>query len=158
MQPCGLSILCSPVLHYLLEFSQTHIHWLGYVIQPSHPLSPPSPPVLNLSQHKVFSNELALQFKWPKYWSLSFIISPSKEYSELISFRIDWFDLLVLQVTLKGLLQHCNSKAPILWFSAFFMVQLSHTYMATGNTKGLIIWTFVSKVMSFLSHMLSRLS
>ena len=111
-----------------------------------------------LSQHNVFSNELALQFKWPKYWSLSFIISPSKEYSELISFRIDWFDLLVLQVTLKGLLQHCNSKAPILWFSAFFMVQLSHTYMATGNTKGLIIWTFVSKVMSFLSHMLSRLS
>ena len=107
---------------------------------------------------RVFSNESVLHIRWPKYWSLSFIISPSKEYSELISFRIDWFDLLVLQVTLKGLLQHCNSKAPILWFSAFFMVQLSHTYMATGNTKGLIIWTFVSKVMSFLSHMLSRLS
>ena len=146
--PVDCSILCFPVLHYLLEFSHTHIHWLGDVIQPSHPLSPPSPPVLNHSQHKVFSNELTLQFRCPKYWSLSFIISSSNEYSELISFRIDWLDL-VLQGTIKGLLQHYSSKALILWFSAFFMVQLSHTYMATGNTKGLTIWTFVSEVITF---------
>ena len=95
-----------------------------------------------------FSNELALRIRWPKYWSFGFSISPSNEYSGLISFRMDWFDLLAVQGTLKSLLQHHSSKASILWCSAFFMVQLSHPYMTTGKTIALIRWTFVSKVMS----------
>ena len=103
---------------------------------------------------RVFSNELALSIRWPKYWSLSF--SPSNEYSELISFRIDWFDLLAVQGTLKSLLQHNSSKALILRSSAFFMVQLSHPFMITGKTVALTIWTFVGKVMSLLFNTLSR--
>ena len=99
---------------------------------------------------RVFSNKSALRMRWPKYWSFSFSISPSNEYSELISFRIDWFDLLAVQGTLKSLLQHHSSKASILWRSAFFMVQLSHLYMTTGKTIALTIWTFVGKVMVFL--------
>ena len=122
-----------PVLHYLLEFAQTHVHWVSVTNQPSHPLSPPSPPALNLSLHRVFSNESALHIRWPKYWSFSFSISPSNEYSGLIFFRIDWFDLLAVQETLKSLLQHHNSKTSILWLSAFFMVQLLHLYMTTGK-------------------------
>ena len=98
-----------PVLQCLLEFAQTHVHRVGDAIQPSHPLSPPSPPVLNLSQHQVFSNESVLRIRWPKYWSFSFSISPSIEYSGLISFRIDWFDLTV-QETLKTLLQPHSLK------------------------------------------------
>ena len=105
---------------------------------------------------RVFSNKSALHIKWPKYWSFSFNISPSNEYSELISFRIDWFDLYTVQGTLKSLLQHHSSKASILWCSAFFMVQLSYLYMATGKTTALTRWTFVSKVMSLLFNMLSR--
>ena len=101
-----------------------------------------------------FSNELALCIRWPKYWSFSF--SPSNEYSGLISFRIDWFDLLAVQWTLKSLLQHHSSKASILQHSAFFMVQLSHPYMTTRKAIALIIWTFVGRVMSLLSNMLSR--
>ena len=98
---------------------------------------------------RVFSNELALCIWWPKYWSFSFSISPSNEYSGLISFKIDWFDLLAVQGTLKNVLQHHNSKASILWLSAFFMVQLSHAYMTTGKTiKALTRWTFFSKVVS----------
>ena len=97
---------------------------------------------------KVFSNESALCIRWPKYWSFSFSISPSNEYSGLISFRIDWFDLLAVQGTLKSLLQHHNSKASILRHSAFFMVQLSHPYMTTGKTKAVIRRTLVGKVMS----------
>ena len=93
---------------------------------------------------------------WPKYWSFSFNISPSNEYSGLISFRIDWLDLLAVQGTLKSLLQHHNSKASILWCSAFFMVQLSHPYMTTGKTIALTIWTFVGKVMSLLFNMQFR--
>ena len=105
----------------------------------------------------VFSNESALRIRWPKYWSFSFSISPSNEYSELISFRIDWFDLLAVQGTLKGLFQHHSSKVSILQLSVFFMIQLLHPYMITGKTVALTRWTFVGKVMSLLFNMLSRL-
>ena len=103
---------------------------------------------------KVFSNELALHIRWPKYWSFS--ISPSNDYSGLISFRIDWFDLLVVQKTLKSLLHHRSSKASSLWDSDFFMVQLSHPYMTTRKTIVLTIWIFVGKIMSLLFNMVSR--
>ena len=106
---------------------------------------------------KVFSNELAVRIRWPKYWSFSFSISPFNEYSGLISFRMDWFDLLAVQGTLKSLLQHHSSKASILHHSAFFLVQLSHPYMTTGKTIALTRRTFVGKVMSLLLNMLSRL-
>ena len=106
---------------------------------------------------RVFSSESALHITWPKYWSFSFSISPSNEYSGLISFRIDWFVLLAVQETLKSLLQHHSSKASILRCSAFFIVQLSHPYMTTGKTIALIRQTFVGKVMSLLFNMLSRL-
>ena len=105
---------------------------------------------------RIFSNESTLQIRWPKNWSFNFSISPSNEYSGLISFRIDWLDLLAVQGTLKSLLQHHNPIASILRCSAFFMVQLSLLYMTTGKTIALIIWTFVSKVMSLLFNMLSR--
>ena len=104
---------------------------------------------------RVFSNESVLPIRWPKYWSFSFSISPSNEYSELISFRMDWLDLLAVQGTLKSFLQHHSSKASILWCSAFFIVQLLHPYMTTGKTKALTRWTFVGKVMSLLFNMLS---
>ena len=106
---------------------------------------------------KVFSNESVLHIRWPKYWSFSFSISPSSEYSGLISFRMDWLDLLAVQGTLKSLLQHYSSKASILRCSAFFIVQLSHPYTTTGKTIALTRQTFVGKVMSLLSNMLSRL-
>ena len=106
---------------------------------------------------RVFSNESALHLRWPKYWSSSFNISPSNEYSGLISFRMDWLDLLAVQETLKSLLQHHSSKASILWRLAFFIVQLSHPYMTTGKTIALTRWTFVDKVMCLLFNMLSRL-
>ena len=115
-------------------------------------LLPPIPPSI-----RVFSNESALRIRWPKYWSISFSISPSNEHPGLISFRIDWLDLLAVQGTLKGLLQHHSSKASILLRSAFFTVQLSHPYMNTGKTIALTRWTFVAKVMSLLFNMLSRL-
>ena len=102
-------------------------------IQASHPLSPPSPPALNLSQHQGLSNEPVILIRWPKYWIFSFNISPSNEHSGLISFRIDWLDLLAVQETLKSLLQHHNSKALVLQHSTFFIVQLSHPYMTTGK-------------------------
>ena len=104
----------------------------------------------------VFSNELVLCIRWPKYWSFSFI-SPSNEHLGVISFRMDWLDLLAVQKTLKSLLQHLSSKASILWRSAFFIVQLSHPYMTTGKIIALTRWTFVGKVMSLLFNMLSRL-
>ena len=106
---------------------------------------------------RVFSNELALHIRWPQYWSFSFNVSPSNECSGLISFRIDWSDLLTDQVNLKSFLQHHNSKASILQCSAFFIVQPSHSYMTTGKTIVLTTWTFVDKVMSLLFNMLSRL-
>ena len=110
-----------------------------------------------LSSIRVFSNELVLHIRWPKYWSFSFSISPSKEYSRLISFRMDCLNLPAVQETLKNLLQHHNSKASILWCSAFFIVQFSHPFMANGKTIALNRWTFVSKIMSLLFNMLSSL-
>jgi len=107
--------------------------------------------------NKVFSNEAVLHIRWPKYWSFSFSISPSNEHPGLISFRMDWLDLLAVQGTLKSLLQHHNSKASILWCSVLFIVQLSHLYMTTGKTIALTRWTFVGKVVSLLFNMLSRL-
>ena len=146
-----------PVHHQLPESTQTHFHCVGDAIQPSHPLSsllllPPIPPSI-----RVFSNESALCIRWPEYWSFSFSISPSSEHSGLISFRMDWLDLLAVQGTLKSLLQHHSSKASILQCSAFFIVQLSHPYMTSGKTIALTRWTFVGKVMSLLFNMLSRL-
>ena len=143
-----------PVHHHLLEFTQTHIHRISDAIQPSHPLLPlpPIPPSI-----RVFSNESTLHVRWPKYWSFSFSIIPSKEIPGLISFRMDWLDLLAVQGTLKSLLQHHSSKASILWCSAFFTVRLSHPYMTTGKTIALTRRTLVGKVMSLLFNMLSRL-
>ena len=115
-------------------------------------LLPPIPPSI-----RVFSNESTLRMRWPKYWSFSFSIIPSKEHPGLISFRIDWLDLLAVQGTLKSLLQHHSSKASILQHSAYFTVQLSHPYMTTGKTIALTRWTLVVKVMSLLFNMLSRL-
>ena len=155
--PVDCSTLGFPVHHPLPEFTQTHVHWVGDAIQPSHPLLSPSPPAFNLSQHQVFSNESAHCFRWPKYWSFSFSISPSNEYSGLIAFRIDWFDLLAVQGTHKSLLQHHSSKASILRRSTFSIVRLSHPYMTTGKTIALTRWPFVGKVMSLLFNRLSRL-
>ena len=106
---------------------------------------------------KVFSNELVLQIRWPEYWDFSFSISPSNEYSGLISFRTDWLPQLAVQGILKSLLQQHSSKASVLWHSAYFMVQLSHLYLSTGNTTALTVWTFVSKVMSLILNAQSRL-
>ena len=146
-----------PVHHHLLEFTQTHVHRVRDAIQPFILcrlllLLPPIPPSI-----RVFSNESTLRMRWPKYWSLSFSITPSKEIPGLISFRMDWLDLLAVQGTCKSLLQCHSSKASILWCSAFFTVQLSHPYMTTGNTIALSRWTLVSKVMSLLFNMLPRL-
>ena len=132
-QPMDCSTPGFPVHHQVPEFTQTHVHWVGDAIQPSHPLSSPSPPAFNQSQHQVFSDESVLCIRWPKYWSFSFNISPSNEYSGLISFRMNWFDLLAVQVTLKSLFQHHSSKASILQGSAFFIGQLLHPYMTTGK-------------------------
>ena len=145
-----------PVHHKLPELTHTHVHWVGDAIQPSHPLSPPSPPALNLSQHQGL-------FQW---------VSSSHQVAKLLEFqlqhqsyqltpktylRMDWLDLLAIQGTLKSLLQHHSSKASILRCSAFFTVQLSHPYMTTGKTIASTSWTFVGKVMSLLFNMLSRL-
>ena len=148
--PVNCSTPGLPVHHQLPEFTQTHVHRVGDAIQPSHPLPSPSfllpiPPSI-----RVFSNEATLRMRWPKYWSFSFSIIPSKEIPGLISFRMDWLDLLAVQGTLKNLLQHHCSKASILRRSAFFTVQLSHPYMTTGKTIALTRWTFVGKAMSLL--------
>ena len=141
------------VLHCLPEFAQTHVHWVDDVIQPSHPLSPPSPPTLNLSQHQgLFQMSQLFTFRLLKYWSFSFSISSSNEHSGLISFKIDCFHLLAVQGNFKSLLQHHSLKASILCFLVFFMVQLSHLYI-TGKTIALTRWTFIGKV---LFNMLSR--
>ena len=137
-----------PVHHQLPEFTQTHVHWVSDAIQPSRPLAFPSPPALVFPTIRVFSNESALRIRWPKYWSFSFNISPSNEHPGLISFRMDWLDLLAVQGTLKSLLQHYSSKASILRRSTFFTVQLSHPYITTGKT--ILLSTFIDKVMSLL--------
>ena len=139
-----------PVHHQLPEFTQTHVI---ESVMPSNHLILWRPLILLPSifpSIRVFSNESALRIRWPKYWSFSFNISPSKELSGLISFRMDWLDLLAVQGTLKSLLQHHSSKASILQRSAFFIVQFSHPYMTTGETIALTRWTFVGKVMSVL--------
>ena len=122
------------VPHQHLEFTQTHVHRVSDAIQPSQPLLFPSPPAPIPPSLRVFSSESTLRMRWPKYWSFSFSISPSKEHPGLISFRMEWLDLLAVQGTLKSLLQHHSSKASILRRSAFFTVQLSHPYMTTGKT------------------------
>ena len=126
-----------PVRHQLPESTQTHFHQVGDAIQPSHPVSSPSPPAPILPSIRVFSNESALHIRWPTYWSFSFSISLSKQHPGLISFRTDWLDLLAIQGTLKSLLQHHSSKASILQHSAFYTVQFSHPYMTTGKTIAL---------------------
>ena len=143
-------------LHYFLEFAYTRVHWVSDAIQWSHPLSLPSPQSFPASGSFPMS-WLALHIRWPKYWSFSFCISPSNEYSGLISFSIDWFDLFAIQGTLRSLLQHHSSKASILWSSAFFMVQHSHLYMTTGKTTALTIQTFYGKMTSSLFNIPSRL-
>ena len=147
-----------PVHHQFLELAQTHVHPVGDSIQPSHPLSSPSPPAFNLSQHQGLFHESVLHIRWPKYWSFSFSISPSNEYSGLIPFRIYWFRLLAGQGTLKSLLQDHSSKASSLQCSVFSIGQLSHPYMTTRKTIALTRWTFVGKVMSLFFNMLSRLA
>ena len=130
------------------------------LVMPSNHLILCHPPLLPpsiLPSIRVFSNESALRIRWPKYWSFSFSISSSNEHPGLISFRMDWFDLLAVQGTPNSLLQHHSSKASILWHSVLFIVQLSHPYMTTGKTIALTRWTFVGKVMSLLFNMLSRL-
>ena len=123
--PMNCSTPGLPVNHQLSEFTQTHVHQVGDAIQPSHPWLSPSPPAPNPLQHQSLSNRLTLCMRWPKYWSFNFSISPSKEHPGLISFRMDWLDLLAVQGTLKSLLQHHSSKTSVLRCSAFFTVQLS---------------------------------
>ena len=145
--PMNCSMPGLPVHHQLPESTQTHVHHL--VIPSSHLILPHPLLLLPLifPSIRVFSDESALCIRWPKYWSFSFSISPSKEHPGLISFRMDWLDLLAVQGTLKSLLHHHSSKASILWCSAFFIVQLSHPYMTTGKTIALTRQTFVDKVM-----------
>ena len=145
-----------PVHHQLQKLAQTHVYRVGDVIQPSHPLCPLLFLPSIFHSIRVISSESVLRIRWPKYWSLSFSISPSNEYSGLIFFRTDWFDLEV-QGTLKSLLQHHSSKASIFWRSALFIVYLSHSYMTTGKTITLTRRTFVSKVMSLLFNLLEPL-
>ena len=139
--PIDCSMTGLPVHHQLLEFTQTHIHLVGDAIQPSHPLSSPSPPTFYFPNIRVFSDESVLWIKRPKYWSFSFSISLSSEYSGQISFRMDRLDL-------KSLLQHHSSKVSSLWNPVFFIVQLSYPYMTTGKTIALTRQTFVDKVIS----------
>jgi len=134
-----------PVHHQLLELTQTHFHRVNDAIQPSHTLSTLLLLPSIFPSIRVFSNELVLHIRWPKYWSFSFSISPCNEYSGLISFRIDWLDLLAVQGTLKSLLQHHGSRVSVHQCSAFFIVQLSHSCMTTGKTIPLTRQTFVGK-------------
>ena len=153
--PMDCSMPGLPVHHQLPQSTQTHAHWVGDAIQPSHPLSSPSPPWY-IPSIRVFSNESVLCIRWPKYWSFSFSISPSNEYSELISFRMDWLDLLSVQGNLTSVLQHHRSKALILRCSDFFIVQILHPYMTTGKSIAMTRY-FVGKVTSLLFNMLSWL-
>ena len=156
LQPHGCSMPGLPVHHQLPEFTQIHVHWVGNAIQPFHPLSFPSPPASISPRIRVFSNQSVVHIRWPEYWSFSFSVSPSNEYSGLISFKMDWLDLLAVQGTLKSLLLHHSSKASILGWSTFFIVQFSHPYMTPWKTMALTRWIFVGKVMSLLFNMLSR--
>ena len=140
-----------PVLHYHPKFA--HVRWVGDACQPSYPLSLFSP----FPTVRVFSNDSGVRIRWPNYWSISFSISPSSKYAALISFQINLSDLLAVQGTLQSFLQRHTSKASILWHSAFFIIQLSHLYIATGTTIALIMWIFVSKVVSLPFNTLSTL-
>ena len=151
------STLGLPVHHQLPEFTQTHVHWVSDAIQPSHPLSSPSPPALNLSQHQGLFKWVSSLHQVAKVLESQLQHHPSNENPGLISFRMDWLDLLAVQGTLKSLLQYHSSKASILLCSAFFIVQLLQPYVTTGKTIALTRWTFVDKVMSLLFNMLSRL-
>ena len=148
--PHGLQHTSFPVHHQLPELTQTDVHLVSDAIQPFHPLLSTSSPSSIFSNLRVFPNDSLLHIRWPKYWSFSFNINPSSEYSGLISFRMDWLDLPSVQGTLKSLLQHHSSKALVLWHSTFFIVQFSHPYMTTGKTIALTRWTFVGTVMSLL--------
>ena len=155
--PTDFSTPGFPVHHQFLKLAQIHVHQVSdtsnhlILCRPQRLLPSIFPSI------RGFSNESVLCIRWPKYWSFSFSISPSNEYSGLISFRIDWLDLFAVQGTLKSLLQYHSSKASLFRCSAFFTVQLSHPYMTTGKTTALTRWTFVGKVMSLLFNMLSRL-
>ena len=155
--PMNCSTPGLPVHHHPPEFTQTHIHRVRDAIQPSHPRSSPSPPAPNPSQPQSLFQWVNSSHEVTKDWSFSFSIIPSREISGLTSFRMDWLDLLAVQGTLKSLLQHHSSKASILQFSAFFIVQLSHPYMTTRKAIALTRWTLVGKVMSLLLNILSRL-
>ena len=155
--PMDCSLPGLSVHHQLPEFTQTHVHWVGDAIRPSHPLLSPSLPTLNLSQHHGLYKWVSSSHQVAKDWSFSFSISPSNEYSGLISIRMDWLDLLAVQGTLRCLLQHHSSKASILRCSAFLIVQPSHPYMTTGKTIAFTRRTFVDKVMSLLFNMLPRM-
>ena len=155
--PMDCSTQGFPVRHQLPELIQTYVHPVGDAIQPSHPLSSPSPPTFNPSQHQVLFKWVSSSHQVAKILEFSYSISPSNEYSGLISFRMDWLDLLAVQGTLKSLFQHHSSKASILRRSAFLIVQLSHPCMTTGKTISLTRWIFVGKVMSLLFNMLSTL-
>ena len=156
LQPHGLQHARLPCPSPTPVVAQTDVHWVGDAIQPSHPFHPLLLMPSVFPSIRVFSSESVLHITWPKCWSFSFSISPFNEYSGFISLRIDWFDLLAVQGTLKSLLQYHGSKGSILWCSAFFIVQLSHLYMTTGKTIVLNRWIFVGKVMSLLFNMLSR--
>ena len=147
--PVGCSTPDLPAHHQLPEFTQTHVHRVGDAIQPSHPLLSPSPSAPNPSQHQSLFNDSTLCMRWPKYWSFSFSIIPSKVHPGLISFRMDWLALFAVQGTLKSLLQHHSSEASILRCSAFFTVQLSHPYMTIEKTIALTRRTLVSNVSAF---------
>ena len=138
--PMDCSTSGSSVLHYLPEFTQTHVHWVGDAIQPSHPLSPPSPPAFNLSQHQGLFQWVSCRIRWPKYWSFSFRISPSNEHSGLISCRIDWLDLFAVQGTLKSLLQCYNLKACCQNETEFSCnaISIFHFYWIDMNMKGFV--------------------
>ena len=150
--PMDCSMPGFPVYHQLPETAQTHVHQVGDAIQPSHLLLSPSPPSI-FPSIRVFSSSQIFAFRSPKYWHFTFSMSYSNEYSGLISFRMDWLDLLAVQRTLKSLLQHHSSKASVLQHSTFFMVQLSHPYMTIGKTIAWTRQTFVSKVIALLFNM-----
>ena len=158
--PMDCSMLDLPVHQHLPELAQTHVSRVSDAIQPFHPLLSPSPPTFNLSEHLFFPS---ISFPVSQFfasggqsWNFSFSINPSNEYSGLISFRMDWLDLLALQGTLKSLLQHHSLKALVLWRSAFSMVQLSYPYMTTGKITAWTIWTFVSKIMCLFFNNVSK--
>ena len=156
--PHGLQHARLPCPSPAPKLTQTHVHQIDDTFQPSHPLLSPSPLTFNLSQYQYFSSESVFCIRWLEYWSFRFSISPANDYSGMISFRFDRLDVLAVQKTLQSLLQNHSSKASILWCSTFFIVQLSHPYMATRKMIALTRRTFAGKVMSLLFDMLSRLA